>query len=236
MTTKGCTHCLVTHPAVVTGDCLCGRWLGSAVVALQSRREEHSAESRQALLESARSQFAQRGYSDASLDQIAEAARLTKGALYWHFGSKRGLFRAVVEDLERSAATRLQQVGTAAPDPWQAALAVMSEFLDICCDPTYGRVVLREGPVALSYVEWSEYMEQYSYGLTRRLLGALIEGRYVDPLPLDAWSRVVLGELSAAALLLAETEDSEKRHVRRDIEAVIQRVLEGLRPPGRGST
>jgi AcrR family transcriptional regulator len=195
----------------------------------RSRREDYSAESRQALLDSAVGLFADKGYAATSLDEIAEAARLTKGALYWHFGSKQALFRAVIELLEQRLMERVTRSAGTAADPWQAAETAMVDFLDACCDPTYARIVLREGQVVLGFDQWHEVMEQYSYGLTRRLLASLVEQGLVDPLPIDAWSRVVLGQLSAAAMLVAEASEAERPQVRQDAETVLRRILEGFR-------
>jgi TetR/AcrR family acrAB operon transcriptional repressor len=41
--------------------------------------------------------FARRGYSEASMDEIAREAGITKGALYWHFQDKQSLYGAVVD-------------------------------------------------------------------------------------------------------------------------------------------
>src|SRR3954470_6176598 len=53
---------------------------------------------RQALLDAALAVFAERGYRDASVDEIAERAGYSKGALYWHFSSKDDLFFALLEE------------------------------------------------------------------------------------------------------------------------------------------
>lgn len=49
------------------------------------------------LLEAARQVFADRGYDGASLDLVAAAAGMTKGAVYHHFESKADLFWALAE-------------------------------------------------------------------------------------------------------------------------------------------
>ncbi|MBX2796486.1 MAG: TetR/AcrR family transcriptional regulator [Myxococcales bacterium] len=41
--------------------------------------------------------FAHNGYGSTSVRQVAEAAGITKPTLYYHFGSKEGLYRAIVE-------------------------------------------------------------------------------------------------------------------------------------------
>ena len=44
-------------------------------------------------------EFAAKGYSGAGVDAIARAARLNKAMIYYHFGSKAGLYRAIVRDV-----------------------------------------------------------------------------------------------------------------------------------------
>lgn len=57
-----------------------------------------SDDTRQRLLAAARSVFADRGYEGASVATISSRARVTKPALYYHFGSKAGLHEALVTD------------------------------------------------------------------------------------------------------------------------------------------
>ena len=56
-------------------------------------------ERRSQLLDVAIEVFAQRGYHGASMNQVAEAAGVTKPVLYQHFPSKRELYREVLEDV-----------------------------------------------------------------------------------------------------------------------------------------
>jgi AcrR family transcriptional regulator len=58
----------------------------------QERRRERT---RNLLLDAAKEVFALKGFEGASLDEIAEAAGYTRGAIYKHFGSKEELFLAV---------------------------------------------------------------------------------------------------------------------------------------------
>jgi AcrR family transcriptional regulator len=63
----------------------------------RSARAEHR-DARGALLEAAARVFAQRGFRDAGVDEIAGAAGFSKGAVYWHFSGKHDLFFAVLEE------------------------------------------------------------------------------------------------------------------------------------------
>ncbi len=60
----------------------------------RERRLEHT---RTLLLDAAEELFARKGFSGASLEDIADAAGYTRGAIYAHFGGKEELFLAVIE-------------------------------------------------------------------------------------------------------------------------------------------
>ena len=61
-------------------------------------REEKKARTRAQLIDAAAAVFARRGFVAASLDEVAEEAGLTKGAVYSNFDSKEDLFEAVIDE------------------------------------------------------------------------------------------------------------------------------------------
>jgi AcrR family transcriptional regulator len=71
-------------------------------------RAERSAQTRGELLEAAQRRFFEAGYHATTVDDIADAAGYTKGAVYSTFGSKAGLFLALFDDIvdQRLAAAR----------------------------------------------------------------------------------------------------------------------------------
>jgi AcrR family transcriptional regulator len=60
-------------------------------------REESKARTRERLLAEAWRLFRERGYAATSLEQIADAAEVTKGAIYGHFQSKEDLLLGAIE-------------------------------------------------------------------------------------------------------------------------------------------
>jgi AcrR family transcriptional regulator len=70
---------------------------GMPVTAKRVGRQERRERTRADLLAAARAVFLRHGFHAASLDQIAEAAGYTKGAVYSNFASKDDLFVAVLE-------------------------------------------------------------------------------------------------------------------------------------------
>jgi AcrR family transcriptional regulator len=60
-------------------------------------RAESKERTRQRLLAEAQRLFRERGYAATSLEQVAEAAEVTKGAIYGHFASKEDLMLSALE-------------------------------------------------------------------------------------------------------------------------------------------
>jgi AcrR family transcriptional regulator len=70
--------------------------------------------SRERILDAAMETFARYGYRRASMDQVAEAAGLTRQAVYHHYENKQALFRAVVEALHGGALAAAAAAGASA--------------------------------------------------------------------------------------------------------------------------
>ncbi len=68
-----------------------------AVRSKRGRSTERGAASREHILESAWQVLAERGYGGTSIAAICERADISPTSVYWHFGSKAGLFQALVE-------------------------------------------------------------------------------------------------------------------------------------------
>ena len=61
------------------------------------RTKEDAQKTRDALLDAAEAVFDRRGVSGASLQEVAEAAGVTRGAVYWHFRDKADLYNAMMD-------------------------------------------------------------------------------------------------------------------------------------------
>ena len=95
-----------------------------------------AAERREQLLQVALTVFAQRGYHTTSMNDIADAAGVTKPVLYQHFDSKRALYIAVLDAVGKnmihaiSAATKSVPTGKA-----QTAAGMVAYFEWLSSDP-----------------------------------------------------------------------------------------------------
>lgn len=80
----------------------------------RKRRVRGELGTRDRLFAAAASEFAARGFAGASVDRIADAARVNKAMLYYHFASKRNLYGEILRDMFSSVAARLR--ATVPPD------------------------------------------------------------------------------------------------------------------------
>src|SRR5438132_188122 len=197
---------------------------------VRSRRELYSEATRAALLDEATRLFAQRGYAGTSLEDVAAASQVTRGAVYHHFDGKQALFEAVLDAQETRAIARITAAATDA-DPLSAALQALDAFLDQCCDPTYGRLVWLEGPAALGWHRWRECEKEYAYGLVERLITALVDAGYLEDQAVDSLVRFAFWVLGGAGLAIAEAPEADKPRLRDEWRYLIGQTIAGLRTP-----
>jgi AcrR family transcriptional regulator len=197
----------------------------------RSRRDEYSEATRRALLDSAASLFAEKGFTATSLDEVAAGARVTKGAVYHHFANKQALFEAVADQAEEDACAAILSAAAAeAPDTWRGAIAGLDRFLERCLDPVYRRLCFQEGPAVLGFANWWQHGEKHEIGLIRGMLAALHADGLVEHDDLDTLTQLLFGSMTAAALALARAEDPKTESLR--IREATLRLVAGLRPSG----
>lgn len=76
---------------------------------------------REALLQAALEIFYQRGVAQASLQEIAATAGVTRGALYWHFKNKEDLFDALFQQFFSEMDAQIERdIAAQSPNIWQS--------------------------------------------------------------------------------------------------------------------
>jgi len=84
------------------------------------------------ILAAAALEFAERGFAGARVDRIARRARVNKAMLYYHFGSKAMLYRALLRGLFAQAGQRLEAIARSDQPPgakMDEAILVLAGFL-----------------------------------------------------------------------------------------------------------
>jgi TetR/AcrR family transcriptional regulator, acrAB operon repressor len=121
------------------------------------RTKEEAQETRHRLLDSAEVLFQAQGVSQTSLQQIAQHAGATRGAIYWHFKDKADLFNAMMDRVKLPLEAAAQKVaGGPEADPVDDVERMMVEALkQMTTDPQVRRVF----EVATHKVEYTHDME-----------------------------------------------------------------------------
>lgn len=73
------------------------------------RTKEEAAITRQTILDAALAVFGSQGYSAATLEDIAQEAGVTRGAIYWHFANKAELYNTLMTTYSTRGAEITQQ-------------------------------------------------------------------------------------------------------------------------------
>jgi AcrR family transcriptional regulator len=186
---------------------------------------QRRASTRRALLDAARSLFAEKGYHGAAAEEIVGRAGLTRGALYHHFEDKRDLFRVVVDEMEGEIDEEIEAAERAQPGLPEAVMAGYRAFIDAVLDPEMRRTFFLEGPSVLGW-EWREIDARHAVGKIEEGLEALIAEGFVEPQPVKPLARLINGALLEAAFFVAAVEDPKA--ARDEAWGAMERLVGGL--------
>lgn len=107
------------------------------------KTKEEAQETRHAILDAAELVFQENGVSHTSLAEIATAAGVTRGAIYWHFRNKADLFDAMIQRVFDPLEAKLAELqADDLENPLDTLRAIAVYFLDrVAADPRYLRVL-----------------------------------------------------------------------------------------------
>ncbi|MCJ8238583.1 TetR/AcrR family transcriptional regulator (plasmid) [Rhizobium sp. SSM4.3] len=192
---------------------------------MRRTRSESMEENRGKLITAARKAFAEKGFADASMDALTAEAGLTRGALYHNFGDKRGLFAAVVNQIDGDMAQRAKRRGAAAGEGWDALLAEGAAYIEMALDPEVQRIVLLDGPAVLG--DPSLWPSQNScLQATRQAVEDLMSQGVLKPVDAEAAARLISGAALNAAMWVAASAEPES--VLPKAQEAFQALAEGL--------
>lgn len=174
-----------------------------------SVREQKMAETRKKLIEVARRAFAEYGYADTSMDKLTAEAGLTRGALYHHFGDKRGLFAAVVDQIDSQMAEYAQQHREQPDDLWEGLLLEGQTYIQNALNPEFQRIVLRDGPAVLGDpAHWPS--QNRCLQSTRECVEQLLAAERIKIVDPEVAAVLLNGAAMNAALWVASSEYPEQ--------------------------
>ena len=197
---------------------------------MQARRTqaERSAATQDALRAAARRLWGERGYAEVSTPEIAEAAGVTRGAMYHQFPDKTALFTSVLEAVETDVMSRLAATvaATGPKTPADALHAAADAWIDIASEPEVRRLVLLDAPNVLGWAGLREISLRYGLGMTEQLLTAAIEAGQLKRQPVRPLATVMIGALDEAAMSIANADDTATE--REQVRAVVHDLIDGV--------
>lgn len=144
------------------------------------KKEEAKQKTTSALLKIARKHFTDFGYYDVSLEKIAEEGNVTRGAVYHHFKSKKGLFLAVLDIVQKDVAGHIEAEAMKSDDIWQQLILGCVGFIKGTNAKECRRILLVDAPVVVGWDEWRKADEENSMGVLSEHIKELHKQGYLQ--------------------------------------------------------
>jgi AcrR family transcriptional regulator len=175
----------------------------------RQKRADMIATTRSKLIAAGRKAFAEKGYANTAMEDLTADAELTRGALYHHFGGKKGLLEAVIAQIDEESSARLRAVVEQASTPWEGFVEESVEWIRLALEPEIQRIVLLDGPAVLG-----EPARTASHSAclvsTMHSIQGLIDQKIVKPVDAQATAYLVNGAAFNASLWIAGADDPQQ--------------------------
>jgi AcrR family transcriptional regulator len=185
-------------------------------------QEERRSRTRAALVEQATKTFGTVGYDSAGINEIAEAAGVTRGALYHHFKGKDELFEAVFRFAETELQHAVRDASAKARTPLDGLKGGCRAFLLGASQTGTSRILLVDGPAALGWTRYKQIDEEFFLADIAELL------RLIRP---DIKQRLAL-TLVASAIIASVCElashVAHRKATLKQATSAVDTLLDGL--------
>ncbi|WP_020618144.1 TetR/AcrR family transcriptional regulator [Paenibacillus daejeonensis] len=191
------------------------------------RTKEDASETNRQLLDLGRTYFGEKGYADASMEELVKEAGLTRGALYHHFGSKQGLFEAVLASVQQTIGERVAREAEAGTDPWDELMRGCRAFMTAAVEPVHRRILLIDGPAVLGWEVWRRMDEEHAMRHLKEQLQQMQEAGWLLPIPVEAMAHLLSGAMNEAVLWLAALPEYEQELEQTMV--ALEQLMSGIR-------
>jgi AcrR family transcriptional regulator len=147
----------------------------------RGRKPAASPEIARRILAAAENQFAAEGLAGARTDEIAAAARANKAMLYYYFGSKRNLHRAVLENLFRPLRKIFDALARSEESPRRRLETFIDGYFDfLAAHSNYPRLIQREAMESSREFEWifREFFQPFQKAMQRLIEDGIEAGDF----------------------------------------------------------
>lgn len=168
-----------------------------------AKQAERRAATTDAILKAGRRLFGERGFPATTIDDIAEAAQVAKGAVYHHFATKEAVFAAVFDVVSRDLVAEIDRAVRTEKDVLAAMVAGTQHYFAACAKGPTCQIILRDGPAVLGWERWREIDTQHFGGKFPRALAAAMDAGLIARQPIEPLARLLLGAATEAAVACA---------------------------------
>lgn len=149
----------------------------SKQVAPRQPRQRDSAATRELLLSTAISEFAEKGFAGARVDEIAKRAGVNKQLLYHHFGNKDDLYRVALERVYSEIRQKEQALDLGNLSPVEAMRTLVGYSFDYLVEhPEFIKLVSDENAQGAPHAAKSEQLAEMHWPLVELLRQTLKRG------------------------------------------------------------
>jgi AcrR family transcriptional regulator len=192
-----------------------------------AKQAERRAATTEAILKAGRRLFGEQGFAATTMDDIAEAARVAKGAVYHHFATKETVFEAVFDQVSRDLVLEIDRAARTERDVLAAMVAGTQHYFAACAKGDTCQIILRDGPAVLGWERWREIDARHFGGKIPRALAAAMDAGLIARQPVEPLARLLLGAVTEAAVACAGRSDVLKAGG--EYSRAFKSLLEALR-------
>lgn len=190
-------------------------------------RVEQAAATRDALIDAARRQWAEKGFFATTTAEIVAASGAgTRGALYHHFADREELFLAVFDAVQDELTRALAPTRDEEADPITRVRNVLLHFLDLVAERPDAQALLIDGPAVFGWRRWREHESRRGLLAIEALLDEAARAGQLAAHLVQPLAALLLGLMTDAALLVATSDDSTR--ARADVADAFAVLLDGL--------
>jgi len=175
------------------------------------KTKKDAAQTRRQILEQATQLFEKQGYKATHIDEIANKLGLTKGAVFYHFKSKRDLFTTIWVELQKKMDTDIRRTAAKAAaesvDPFAGMMAGAQVQVNYLKQKRFSQIVMIEGPTVLGMAEWIRRDVELSTNRINKAIDFLVAKGQLKANDKESLNLLFVGMLSYAVMASKDVED-----------------------------
>lgn len=197
------------------------------------KTKKDAAETRALIIDKATVLFEKNGYHGTTLDDIAHAAGVTKGAVFHHFENKKSLFTRIWTSLQEEMDTDIRRTAAKAAadsdDPFAGMMAGAHVQVGYLKQKRFSRIVMIEGPTVLGMDEWIARDVKLTKKRIDKAMDYLIARDKLDARNKEGLNLLFIGMLNYAVMASRDVENPQ--HIVDSFEIILRGLPSSVKRP-----